>query len=439
MSKKISKKKIILPIVLIVIIILIIVGQVKGKSGTKLQELDVAKVKKGDITATLETSGTIGSEDIRNYASPVSAEVDKVSVQAGDVVKAGDYLLTYNTQSLEKSYTIADLQAKADSANSQKSIEMSDKSSASIAEAESQINAAQANINVLNGQLETLEEELKNAGDDQSKTEEINSQISAIQAQLESEQTNLAEAKSTKEAGEASVLTEAERQSISYTQQAATLTLSQTADELSAAKAGITAEFDGIVTSVDISAGGMAQEGTSVISVANASLMCVDFKASKYNLQNLAVGQSVTITLLDKTYEGTISNISRIADADTVSAASTTGAAMAKARVHINNPDENLIIGLDAELTVNLGKAEDVLYIPIAAVNTDSTGDFVFTLKDNTVKKKYVTTGMASKDNIEITKGLKKGEQVVTTIDSSIEDGMEATTKNASDTKKKEE
>lgn len=439
MSKKISKKKIILPIVLIVIIILIIVGQVKGKSGTKLQELDVAKVKKGDITATLETSGTIGSEDIRNYASPVSAEVDKVSVQAGDVVKAGDYLLTYNTQSLEKSYTIADLQAKADSANSQKSIEMSDKSSASIAEAESQINAAQANINVLNGQLETLEEELKNAGDDQSKTEEINSQISAIQAQLESEQTNLAEAKSAKEAGEASVLTAAERQSISYTQQAATLTLSQTADELSAAKAGITAEFDGIVTSVDISAGGMAQEGTSVISVANASLMCVDFKASKYNLQNLAVGQSVAITLLDKTYEGTISNISRIADADTVSAASTTGAAMAKARVHINNPDENLIIGLDAELTVNLGKAEDVLYVPIAAVNTDSTGDFVFTLKNNTVKKKYVTTGMASKDNIEITKGLKKGEQVVTTIDSSIEDGMEATTKNASDTKKKEE
>ena len=111
---------------------------------------------------------------------------------------------------------------------------------------------------------------------------------------------------------------------------------------------------------------------------------------------------------------------------------------MTSAKVHINNPDDKLIIGLDAKLTIELGTAENVLYVPLAAVNTDSKGDFVYVLKDNIVEKKYVTTGMSSKNDIVITEGLKKGEEVITTIDSNIIDGMSAVA-NASDSEDEEE
>ena len=228
---------------------------------------------------------------------------------------------------------------------------------------------------------------------------------------------------SKKAAGEASVLTDAEKQGIASSQQAAKLTLSQSADSLEEAKAGIQAEFDGIVTSTEVAAGSAVQEGAPMFSIADASKMCVDFKVSKYNLTSLQVGQKVTITSLDRKYQGSVTNIGKVAEK------TEQGAAMATARVHIDNPDDNLIIGLDAKLKIELGKKTDVLKVPIAAVNSDSKGDFVYVFSKDKLQKKYVKTGISYKKNIEIIEGLKEGEKVVTTIDTTIEDGMKAAEK----------
>lgn len=483
-NNKKKRWKIIVPVVLAVLILLVAVGKSKGSSTKMTQEVETAKAVKADIKAALETSGTIGSEDIRSYSSPVTAEVKEVNIQVGDTVKKGDYLLTYDTSSLEKSYTISELQSRAENAVNEKSLEMSAKGSTEAAEADASIQSLQGQMDTLNGQiadlnsqiagsqdtaakaagleeeiaglnksietiseqknptkeqqkeLETLkeekqkkEEELKAYGASLQKAGELESQLAAAQTQMESLQGSMAEEKAKKEAGEAAVLTEAEKQGIQSSSQAARLTLSQSADALSSAKAGITAEFNGIVTATEITAGSMAQEGINLFSIADASKMCVDFQLSKYNLQSVEKGQKVTITSLGKTYQGSVSSIGKMAEKTEA------GAAMAKARVHIDNPDDSLIIGLDAELKVQLGSKKDVLAVPIAAVNTDTKGDFVYVLEKGKVKQKYVTTGISSKKQIEITEGLKEGEQVITTIDSSITDGMDAVAKKDKDKK----
>lgn len=439
MKKIKSKKKIAIPVIVGVVIVLVAVIKMNTGKGDEIQSVDVAKVKKGTVTATLETSGMVDSEDTHNYVSPVNAKINTVSVQVGDTVKAGDYLLTYDTESLEKSYTISELESKAEGATRKKSLELSEKGKAQVAEAESKINASQANIDSLNGQLATLQSQLEAASGESADVSAIQSSISGVTKQLEDEQSRLEEAKAEKESASASVLTDAERQGIEYSQEAAKLTLSQSANALKDAKAGIIAEVDGIVTAVTVSAGGMAEEGASMISVANTSSMCVDFQVSKHNLENLAVGQNVKIEWMDSTYEGVVSSISRTAQAaQSTNENAKSTATMTSAKVHINNPDDKLIIGLDAKLTIELGTAENVLYVPLAAVNTDSKGDFVYVLKDNIVEKKYVTTGMSSKNDIVITEGLKKGEEVITTIDSNITDGMSAVA-NASDSEDEEE
>lgn len=486
MSKNNKKKrwKIIVPIAAVALILLFAIGKSKGGSGTTAQEVETAKAVKADIKAVLETSGTIGSEDIRSYSSPVTAEVKEVNIQVGDAVKKGAYLLTYDTSSLEKSYTISELQSKAENAVNEKSLEMSAKGNTEAAEADAAIQSLQGQIDTLTAQMTDLNSQIANRqdtaaraeglkeeiaelnkrieaisakenptkeqqkeletlkGEKQKKEEELKayavsaqnagdleSQLAAAQSQMENLQSSMAEEKAKKEAGEAAVLTEAEKQGIQSSSQAARLTLSQSADALSTAKAGITAEFDGIVTASEITAGSMAQEGMSMFSVADASRMCVDFQLSKYNLQSVQAGQKVTITSLGKTYQGSISTIGKIAEKTEA------GASMAKARVHIDNPDDSLIIGLDAELKVQLGSKKDVLAVPIAAVNTDTKGDFVYVLEKGKVRQKYVTTGIASKKQIEITEGLKEGEQVITTMDSSITDGMEAVAKKDKDKK----
>ncbi len=478
MNKNKKKKwKMILPVAVVAMILLIVVGKNSGKESTAL-EVETAKVKKEDIKAVLETSGTIGSEDIRSYSSPVTAEVKEMNVQVGDMVKKGDYLITYDTASLEKSYTISELQSKAENAVNEKSLEMSAKGSTQAAEADASIQSLQGQLDGLNSQVAELNRQIedsaeaaKKASDLETeigtanarieelsqkeeltakeekelgklqtekqknektlaeyqesiqKAEEAEKQLASVQSQMESVQGNMAEAQAKKEAGEAAVLTEAEKQGIQSSSQAARLTLSQSAEALSSAKAGITAEFDGIVTSADIAAGGMAQEGMSMFSIADASKMCIDFQLSKYNLQNVQVGQKAEITSLGKIYKGSVASIGKVAEKTEA------GAAMAKARIHIDNPDTELIIGLDAELKIELGNKKDVLAVPIAAVNTDTKGDFVYILEKSKVEKKYVTTGIASKKKIEVTEGLKEGETVITTIDSAIEDGVEAVEK----------
>lgn len=473
-QNKKKKWKIIVPVVIVLIIVIAVVAGGKKQSGNMAVQVETAKVQKGDITATLETSGTIGSEKIRSYASPVTAEVETVNIQAGDTVKKGDYLVTYNTASLEKSYTISQLQAKSEEAANDKSLEMSNKAGAQAAQAAAQIQSLQGQIDSAGGQIaewngqlqkykedaeketaignrlaqinsrleelkkkedrseeesaeiENLEKEKKEqekalqACAGASKTAaELEKQIAALQAQLEGLLSSRAEAEARKESGEAAVLTEAERQGIQSSKQAARLTLSQSADALQAAQAGITAEFDGIVMSCDITAGSTAQEGMSMFQIADSSSVCVDFQLSKYNLQDVKQDQKVTVTSLDKKYKGHVSFIGKMAER------TESGAAMASAKVHIENPDEDLVLGLDAQLEIQLGSKKNVLVVPIAAVNTDTEGDFVYVLEHGKVKQKYVTTGFASKEEIEIQEGLKEGEEVITTIDASITDGME--------------
>lgn len=105
-NKKKKKWKMILPVAVVVILVIVFVQKGKGSS-EPVQEVETAKAEKGNITAELETSGTIGSEDMRTYSSPVNAEIATADLQVGKPVKKGESLITFNTASLEKSYNIS--------------------------------------------------------------------------------------------------------------------------------------------------------------------------------------------------------------------------------------------------------------------------------------------------------------------------------------------
>ena len=164
-NKKKKKWKIILPVAVVVILVIVFVQKGKGSSEA-VQEVETAKAEKGNITAELETSGTIGSEDVRTYSSPVNAEIATANLQVGKPVKKGEPLITFQTGSLEKSYNISQLQNKASDAANQKSLEMSAKGSEQAAQADSKIQSIDDQLNSLNGQISELTaqmEQSKNA------------------------------------------------------------------------------------------------------------------------------------------------------------------------------------------------------------------------------------------------------------------------------------
>lgn len=507
--KKMKPWKVVAGIILALLIVYFVVGRLTKGSGEFFPAVATAEVTKGDITATLDTSGTIVSEETRLYASPVNAQVGEVPVEVGQNVKKGEYLLTYDTSSLQKSYDIAALQAKAEEATGNDSLAKSNESAGDFATSNSDIHTLQDQINAVNAEISSLQSQ---AADNEKSTntnssrqaeaaelkasiQSIDSQIAALEEKIEASamsteegaaeavdtdrqtiedlkqekkelekelkklekkikdsadlannmvniqaeltkknnqladlQSKLGEAQSKNASAEAGILSEAAKANISYTRQASQLTLEQTADDLSTAKAGVTADFDGIVTEVQVSPGTIAVEGNPLITLASSENMCVEIPVSKYNLENIRLDQDAVVTFQEKEYKGKVSYISKIAQQKE------NGGAMVTIKVSIQDPDDALIIGLDAKVSIQLGTQTDTYIVPIASVNADTQGDFVFVVEDGVVVKKYVTPGMASKEEIEIKSGLNEGEKVITSVDSSIYEGMNVTEAQPMDT-----
>lgn len=82
--------------------------------------------------------------------------------------------------------------------------------------------------------------------------------------------------------------------------------------------------------------------------------------------------------------------------------------------VEITNPDERLEENMQANCTVIIEKAENVVGLPVEAVQKDVEGkEYVDVVQDDgTAKKVYIKTGISDDYYVEITYGLNVGESV---------------------------
>ena len=106
-KKKTKAWKVIAAVVVLVLIIRFIAGMFLGGPKDLRPMVTTAEAATGDIVSTLDTSGVIASELTHVYASPVDAQVGEIPVALGESVERGDFLLTYDTASLQKNYDIA--------------------------------------------------------------------------------------------------------------------------------------------------------------------------------------------------------------------------------------------------------------------------------------------------------------------------------------------
>ena len=87
---------------------------------------------------------------------------------------------------------------------------------------------------------------------------------------------------------------------------------------------------------------------------------------------------------------------------------------MVGARVHIDNPDENIYLGIEAKIKILTAKEDNVLLVPVEAVNIDNEGNFCYIIENGILSKKYVEVGISSEQYIQITSGLEDGSEIVT-------------------------
>lgn len=463
-AKKKGKKKgkkwiwILVLIALIAIVVVILNQKSKGPAPIPVV-LEEALV--GDITQTVDTSGTVQSEETKVYFANVTAPITELNVVAGQGVKAGEHLVSYDTKDIENTIKQAELEKQITKTGADVSITGINAASQKAAEAAKNYDEAvlyvahytecvaqygaileqaeeiNAEIVAAQAKAEKLAEVIKKDPEDKESQKELNKLAKKIEEcdkklealdyknvkkQYEMCAGDLEAYKALKSQYEAQKETDPtaglQKKQQSLVKESADLSADLADDTLEEAQKGVVAEFDGIVSSVDVVKGQTASVGSPLFTICNAEKVKVAISISKYDLDKVQVGQKATVTINGNEYNGEIASISRIATTNE------TGGIVVSTDVHITNPDDNIVLGIEGKVKINTAEEKGALLVPSSCVNYASDGVFCYTVEDGIVKKVDVETGIADDNYIQILSGLKEGDKIIAEVSADIQEGV---------------
>ena len=249
-----------------------------------------------------------------------------------------------------------------------------------------------------------------------SSTGSVSADTSALESALETAsdelaelQSDLASQKAVAEADSTS-LTKEEKDKLEVTDNLSELDAKSAKELVKEGKKGITAEFNGIVSRADIKEGASVSQGMELFTIQNTDKASVDVNLSKYDYDTVKEGQKAEVTMGDNTYEGTVTRMSHIA------VQNEKGTPVISATVSIDNPDEDIFLGVDAKVKIHTASAKNVVLLPVEVVNIGKEGSFCYVIEDGLVTRRNITTGISSQDYVEVTEGIKAGEQVISDL-----------------------
>ncbi|MCR5108571.1 MAG: HlyD family efflux transporter periplasmic adaptor subunit [Lachnospiraceae bacterium] len=441
--------------------------------GSRGKEYEAAHATRGSVAGIIEETGDISSNDEYTYYAAISAPISSISIKKGDSVSIGDKLVTYDTKDYEHNVIQAELQSKQseDTANGQISKSNNYSAKYNQAVADDQAYAVlyyisrengdsitetrystnyqmQCEIDGLNRQIAEVSEEIVNLQSEmtkisnsdnpdpnlinekenaiadknnrvaelrstlasiypQSYTPTENMQINDISNQMEDISRNWTQARTNINAYEANVLTAGQKEALNDQVDIAKENESYARSSLEKAQAGIDATFDGIVTSCSVEEGSVVAKGSPLFTIVSRSDLKVTVMLSKYDVASVREGQRAELDVAGKRYVGHVSRISQIATTDSSD----------KSKVEVDikiEGGQDLILGIEADVTIYTDEKDDVLLIPYAAFYSDDEGDYCYVIEDGVIVKKYIQAGIVSNDSVEVRDGLKENAVVIT-------------------------
>ena len=443
-----------------VLILALVLKNLFFKSEVSMFVATVGAVK-GEIEQTINTSGTVTTEKSRNYFSDVSVRIGSIPVAAGDSVKAGDVLISYDADELAREKELARLKAQSAEGNYLNSVQGNNEKLGDLKEAnvnlevlDQQIKDTEAYITNLNHKIEkkksdlsyfatllqiTLLEEADSLTEEERieiekqvelnrYEQEHNKEIKGWQDELEvynkmlsDYQEYRSEMKSQKSSADAGKMTAGAREELEAENQTKEIETADSLESLEKAEGGVPAEFDGVVTEVNAVEGGSVAVGEKLLKLESTEEVMVKISVTKYDLDKIAVGQEARVTIANKEYQGKVSKINKMAETNN------SGAAVVGTEIEITNPDSDVILGVEAKVVISTAKEENAVLIPVTAVNVDMNGDFVYVVEEGILVKKPVVTGISSDTMVQVADGLSEGDQVVTEVTAALTEGMPVT------------
>lgn len=335
---------------------------------------NTAAVTRGDLASTVLATGSLEAAQLVSVGARVSGQIETLGVDLGDRVEKGQQIAQIDSQ--DQSNAVLEAQA-------------------SLAQISAQIEAQKATIT----EAELLvQRRTKLNSNNLTSTEDLQTAI----AQLAVARADLDALKAQKTQAEISVATA----------------------ETELERTKITAPITGTVVAVVTKQGSSVNANTSsptLVKLAELDRMVVKAEISEADIVKVQPGQTASFTLSgapDMHFDATLRAIEpapeAIEDDDTIS---TDEAIYYNALLDVENPEGILRIGMTAEVTIELARADNVLTVPAAALGQSRRdGKRVVQVWDaaaGRAEPREVTVGLNTNVTAEITDGLKEGELVV--------------------------
>jgi len=438
---------------LAVLVLFLIIGKKAGWIGAeKPTQVEITKVATANLTQSVSASGKVQPEVEVKISPDVPGEIIALYVKEGDSVQKGQLLLRIQPEN----YISLVERSKAGVNQSKASAEQS---KAAIARAESQLARMEAEFN---RQKKLYEDKVVSLSDLQ--TAEAN--LLAARQDLASSRANY----------------EAARFGINSSEAA----LKDASENLR--KTNIYAPVSGIVSKLAVELGervvGTSQmAGTELLRIANLNNMEVRVNVNENDIIRVDMGDTVIVDVdaysdQNKKFKGIVTRVANTAigsggSLTATASNSTESVTEFEVRIKILPESYRDLVdhslgkkypfkpGMTATVDIITEKKNGVLTIPISAVTTrvqkteqpednerfgavtedhakvEKPKEIVFVNENGVAKKREVTTGITdiTTGNIEITSGLKAGEQVITgpfiEVSKRLEDGKKVEDKNA--------
>lgn len=176
----------------------------------------------------------------------------------------------------------------------------------------------------------------------------------------------------------------------------------------------IEAPFSGTITSISVEEGDKVNQGAVIAHVTDYNNLETSIGVDELDISKVKVGQSVSVDVSafpDTKFAGKVSEVSKEGEVSN-------GVSTFNVKVKLNQ-SKNLKVGMTTESSILVQKKENVVYVPVEAINTRDNVKYVIVSdassnsEETVTSTVEVTTGITNESYVEITSGIQAGQQVV--------------------------
>ncbi|MUG98007.1 efflux RND transporter periplasmic adaptor subunit [Scytonema sp. UIC 10036] len=345
-------------------------------------------VKRGNVETTVTESGTVELREQRVLKSPTEGAVERVLVKPGENVRAGQVLLTLRYPERK------------------------------IALAKQQLQIEQEKLKLVRGQQKIIESQEKLIAEERElqkltplmKEGAIARQLFLTQEdKVREARANLRDAQ--QEAGEIKF----ELQSLKLDRQVIQQQLQD---------ATVTAPLNGIVLGVNVKDGDGVELRTNLLTLGDPKQVRVKLQLSTLNASRVRVNQVTRVTAIGpnpQTFTGYVQSLypqaltpEELQKQEGGSQNQQSTQATVPAIVQLDTPTRTLLPGSRVNVEIVLEQRQNVVVLDTTAIQRSDTYPFVWVRdSQNKAQKRTINLGLEGLVTIEVSSGLRAGEQVI--------------------------